>query len=66
MSLGLSISGAVFLNRALSGLEELLVGRPRHEIQAALLGLSGDFLSTLDPEQKARTLEIIVNSLAKV
>ena len=50
----------------MSGLEQLLVGRPRSEIQAALLGLSGDFLSTLDLDQKARALEIIVNSLAKV
>lgn len=66
VSLALSISGAVFVNRALSGLEELLVGRPRLEIQAALLGLSGDFLSTLDPDQKTLALRIIVKSLSKV
>lgn len=66
VSLALSISGAVFVNRALSGLEQLLVGRPRSEIQAALLGLSGDFLPTLDPRQKTQALDIIIRSLSKV
>lgn len=47
-------------------LEELLAGYPRSELQSALLGLSGDFLSTLDPEQKAEALTIIVESLSKV
>ena len=58
VALALSISGAVFVNLAVSGLEELLVGRPRLEIQAALLGSSGDFLSALDADQKTQALAI--------
>lgn len=66
VSLALSISGAIFVNRASSGLEHILVGFPREEIQAALLGLSGDFLATLDPAQKTEVLNVIVHSLSKV
>ncbi|KAL8644144.1 MAG: hypothetical protein Q9226_007912 [Calogaya cf. arnoldii] len=66
VSLALSISGAVFVNRALGGLEQLLVGRSRSEIQAALLGLSGDFLSTLDPREKTQALDVIIRSLSNV
>jgi hypothetical protein len=65
VSLGLSICGAVFINTALKALEETLVGYPRSELQAALTGLSGDFLSTLEPAQKTAALDIIVSSLAK-
>lgn len=66
VSLALSISGAIFVNRASSGLEHILVGFPREDIQAALLGLSGDFLATLDPAQKTEVLNVIVHSLSKV
>lgn len=66
VSLALSISGAIFVNTALSGLQELLVGRSRPELQSALLGLSGDFLSTLTSDQRDRALAIIVQSLSKV
>ena len=66
VSLALSISGAIFVNRASSGLEHILDGYPREEIQAALLELSGDFMATLDPTQKMEVLNVIVHSLSKM
>lgn len=66
VSLALSVSGAIFVNTALQKLEDLLVGYSSAELEAALLGLSGDFLSTLDPSQRSQALAIIVASLSKI
>ena len=66
VSLSLSICGTLFLNTALESLQALLVDYSRTELQAALLGLSGKFLASLDSTQRAQTLSIIVESMAKV
>ncbi|OCK74764.1 MFS drug efflux transporter [Lepidopterella palustris CBS 459.81] len=66
VSLALSISGAVFVNEALSGLQKLLVSQPRDELLRALQGLSGDLLATLTEQQRDATLAIIIESLSKV
>ena len=66
VSLALSISGAVFVNQALSGLQEVLIGRSRLELQSALTGLSGDFFSTLSTQERNLALSVIVKCLAKV
>ncbi|KAF7190445.1 Phomenoic acid biosynthesis cluster MFS-type transporter [Pseudocercospora fuligena] len=66
VSLALSICGTIFVNTALESLQSLLVDYSRTELQAALLGLSGEFLASLDSTQRAQTLSIIVESMAKV
>ena len=66
VSLALSICGTLFLNTALESLQSLLVDYSRTDLQAALLGLSGEFLASLDPTQRSQTLNIIVESMAKV
>jgi len=66
VSLALSICGTLFVNTALESLQSLLVDYSRTELQAALLGLSGEFLASLDSTQRAQTLSIIVESMAKV
>jgi hypothetical protein len=66
VSLALSICGTLFVNTALESLQSLLVNYSRTELQAALLGLSGEFLASLDSTQRAQTLNIIVESMAKV
>ncbi|KAF2477217.1 MFS drug efflux transporter [Lindgomyces ingoldianus] len=66
VSLALSISGAVFVNKALSGLQKLLAGHSREQILRALQGLSGNFLTTLTDQQRHDTLAIIVKCLSKV
>ncbi|THZ18027.1 MFS general substrate transporter [Aureobasidium pullulans] len=66
VSLALSICGSLFINTALGSLQSLLVSHSKSELQGALLGLSGEFLASLDPTQRAETLNIIVQSMAKV
>ena len=65
VSLALSISGSIFVNQALSRLQEVLLGRSRLELQSALTGLSGDFLSMLSAQERDRVLSVIVKCLAK-
>jgi hypothetical protein len=66
VALALSICGTIFVNTALESLQSLLVNYSRTELQEALLGLSGEFLASLDSTQRAQTLNIIVQSMAKV
>lgn len=66
VSLALSISGAVFVNEALSGLRNLLPGRPNEEILRALQGLAGNFLANLTEQEREATLAIIIRCLSKV
>ncbi|KAI9835615.1 MAG: hypothetical protein M1837_003704 [Sclerophora amabilis] len=66
IAMGLAISGAVFVNRALAGLVTLLPDVPREEIQGALSGTSGDFFKTLPADTQALALDILMHSLQKV
>lgn len=63
ISLGLSIGGTVFINTALSNLGPALPGVPRSQLQSALSGTSGDFLSHFDSEVTTRILDIIVDAI---
>ncbi|KAH0282776.1 MFS general substrate transporter [Aureobasidium namibiae CBS 147.97] len=49
VSLALSICGTLFVNTALNNLQALLVNHTRAELQAAPLGMGGDFFESLDP-----------------
>ena len=66
IALGLSITGSVFVNTALSGLQKLLPYVPRQQLQAAISGTSGDYFTTLDPAIQAKALDIIMSSLQKM
>ena len=63
ISLGLSISGAVFLNKAIDGLSKLLPGVSHDEIQSAVLGASGNLLDTLSPEARKSAIVVLVDAI---
>ncbi|KAL8883298.1 MAG: hypothetical protein Q9192_007272 [Flavoplaca navasiana] len=65
IALGLSISGAVFLNKAISGLSVVLPDVSRDEIQNAVLGVSGDLFGTLPADVRRNATNAIVNAIDK-
>ncbi|KAL8888844.1 MAG: hypothetical protein Q9215_003796 [Flavoplaca cf. flavocitrina] len=65
IALGLSISGAVFLNKAISGLSKVLPNVSRDEIQKAVLGVSGDLFGTLPADVRRNATSAIVNAIDK-
>ncbi|AEO71679.1 uncharacterized protein THITE_2124388 [Thermothielavioides terrestris NRRL 8126] len=64
MTLGLSISGAVFVNTAVNNLESAL-SLPRDQISQLVAGASNHVLETLSPAMRTLTLDIIVASWQK-
>ncbi|KAL2194379.1 major facilitator superfamily domain-containing protein [Corynascus similis CBS 632.67] len=64
MTLGLSISGAVFVNTAVDNLQATL-GLPRDQISQLVAGASNHVLETLSQEKITQTLDIIVSSWQK-
>lgn len=64
ITLGLSLSGAVFVNTALDSLSSLLP-LSRAQVQPALLGLSGDFFRRLSLEQQTTVIRVLVDTLGK-
>ncbi|KAI9879110.1 MAG: hypothetical protein M1830_009563 [Pleopsidium flavum] len=66
IALGLAISGAIFVNRALAGLTVILPNVPREEIQRGLSGTSGEFFKPLPTKTQELALNVIVNALQKV
>ncbi|KAL8654818.1 MAG: hypothetical protein Q9210_001276 [Variospora velana] len=65
IALGLSISGAVFLNKAISGLSNVLPDVSRDEIQNAVLGVSGDLFGILPADVRRNATNAIVNAIDK-
>lgn len=65
IALGLSLSGAVFINTAVQGLMEALPDVPRERLQLAVAGTSGTFFESLGEEQQEAALEVIVGALSK-
>lgn len=64
MTLGLSISGAVFVNTAVNSLE-LATGLPPREVAQLVAGASNNVLGTLPPAMRTLALDIIVTSWRK-
>jgi BMFP domain-containing protein YqiC len=62
MALGLSISGAVFVNSAENKLSQLLPNIPRAQVQQLISGTSSSLLATLDAVTRERALESIVSA----
>lgn len=63
IALGLSISGAVFLNKAINGLSQVLPDVSRDEIQTAVLGVSGDLFGTLPADVRRDVTNVIVDAI---
>ncbi|KAL2163199.1 hypothetical protein VTH06DRAFT_5255 [Thermothelomyces fergusii] len=64
MTLGLSISGAVFVNTAVQNLAAA-IDLPIEEIEKLVAGASNNLLETLSPAMRILTLDIIVDSWRK-
>lgn len=63
ITIGLSVSGAVFTNTALRKLRPLLPDVPDERLQHALSGAAGDFLTHLSEETRQAVLRIITLSI---
>ncbi|KAI1075118.1 major facilitator superfamily domain-containing protein [Whalleya microplaca] len=63
---GLSIAGAVFVNKAISGLTALLPTAPYDDIQLTLAGTSSGYFNSLTPDIRTQVTEIIISALQKV
>lgn len=66
IAIGLSVAGAVFVNRALVGLAVVLPNLSHTELQSAISGTSGSLLADLPEQTRDLALDVIVNSLRKV
>ncbi|KAL8935279.1 MAG: hypothetical protein Q9211_004782 [Gyalolechia sp. 1 TL-2023] len=65
ITFGLSISGAVFLNKAIDGLSKVLPDVSRDQIQTAVLGASGNLFATLPAEVRRRAINVIVDAIGR-
>lgn len=66
IGLGLSISGAVFINKATAGLSALLPGVSRADLQLAISGTSGTFFESLPEDVRSKAIEAIVLAMRNV
>lgn len=66
IAIGLSIAGAVFVNRAVIGLAVVLPNLSRAELQSAVSGTSGSVLTDLPESTRDLALGAIVHALTKV
>ncbi|KAK3291720.1 major facilitator superfamily domain-containing protein [Chaetomium fimeti] len=66
IALGLAISGAVFVNDAIANLAAVLPSASREQLQMAISGTSGEYLSSLSAEIRSAATDAIVAALRKV
>ena len=66
VTISLAIANAVFLNVAENAIRGLLPGVAKADVQAAITGVGGAFLQTLDPAMQERVLQAIVGAIQKV
>lgn len=64
MALGLSIAGAVFVNKAVAGLASVLPNTARAQLLATVSGTSNSVFNNLPSETKALALNAIVAALS--
>ena len=65
-TISLAVANAVFLNLAENAITDLLPGVAKEDVQAAITGVGGAFLRTLDPMMQKRVLEAIVVAIQNV
>lgn len=66
MTLGLSVSGAVFINTAEQGLAKALPNVPEDQLAQVVAGASNDVIASLSDELRTAAFEVIVSSWQKV
>ena len=66
VTISLAIANAVFLNVAQNSIQKLLPGVPKENVQAAITGVGGPFLKTLDAAVQRMVLEAIISAIQKV
>lgn len=66
LTLGLSIAGSVFVNKALEGLQHALPSRPRAQLLSAITGTSGDLFSSLSHTDQIIAANTLTIALRKV
>ncbi|CAG8961583.1 hypothetical protein HYFRA_00006117 [Hymenoscyphus fraxineus] len=66
ITLGLTISGSVFLNEATDKISEILPLLPRKVVQKGVTGAGGEFFETISPSQREEVLKAIVQSISNV
>lgn len=66
VTISLTIANAVFLNLAQNSIRNILPGLAKGDVQAAITGVGGPFLKTLDQETQKRILEAIIEAIRKV
>ncbi|KAL8645114.1 MAG: hypothetical protein Q9210_006888, partial [Variospora velana] len=66
VTMSLAIANAVFLNLAQNSIQSILPGVAKGDVQAAISGVGGPFLRTLDEATQELILEAIVGAIQKV
>ncbi|KAL7907494.1 major facilitator superfamily domain-containing protein [Trichoderma velutinum] len=66
IAFGLSIAGSIFINKSLTGLSLVLPNVPRSQLQLAIAGTSGDFISSLPDTLRDQVIASIVAALRNV
>jgi len=65
ITISISVANSIFLNKAETGISELLPQVPITDIQAAIAGVGSKFVQSLPEDVKEAVLEVIVTSLSK-
>jgi len=66
VTISLAIANAVFLSLAQNSIQKILPGVPKGDVQAAISGVGGQFLKTLDAETQVAVLEAIIGAIQNV
>ncbi|MCJ1369594.1 hypothetical protein MMC20_000806 [Loxospora ochrophaea] len=66
VTVSLAMANAIFLNLAENSITRLLPGVARADVQAAVTGIGGPFLGSLDVDDQAKVLGAIVGAIQKV
>ena len=66
VTISLAVANAVFLNLAETSITAILPGVSKADVQAAITGVGGAFLRTLDPATQRRVLGAIVVAVQRV
>jgi len=66
VTISLAVANAVFLNLAENSITRIVPSAPKADVQAAITGVGGAFLKTLDAETQKKILEAIIDAVQKV
>jgi hypothetical protein len=63
--LALAISGAIFQNKALDELQNILPGLPRNALRGAISGSNGELLKQIPPDTRLKVLHAVVDAMSR-